>query len=206
VGRQGAAFAFSIAVLLRASRVTGHTRDRKLPRVHRAAHRHRAADSIRAKFRGQTKEGRRVVLARTYRSISGGERLFSWRARSLRQQCGDANHPPGVALGAERRCCRRHFFLNWRQGRSCADAIGQCFCAVAKSYAPVWVLEGYIKSCFDRISPLSRCSRTRFRTPFSSRATHRVFWVTPLCCVAYLSLRKGWKEGHCGSRTNSRCS
>jgi RNA-directed DNA polymerase len=40
----------------------------------------------------------------------------------------------------------------FREGRSCADAIGQCFCALAKSYAPVWVLEGDIKSCFDRIS------------------------------------------------------
>jgi RNA-directed DNA polymerase len=40
----------------------------------------------------------------------------------------------------------------FREGRSCADAIGQCFCALAKSYAPVWVLEGDIKSCFDRIN------------------------------------------------------
>jgi RNA-directed DNA polymerase len=40
----------------------------------------------------------------------------------------------------------------FREGRSCADAIGQCFCALAKSYAPGWVLEGDIKSCFDRIS------------------------------------------------------
>jgi RNA-directed DNA polymerase len=40
----------------------------------------------------------------------------------------------------------------FRQGRSCADAIGQCFIALAKSYAPVWVLEGDIKSCFDQIS------------------------------------------------------
>jgi RNA-directed DNA polymerase len=40
----------------------------------------------------------------------------------------------------------------FRQGRSCADAIGQCFIALAKSYAPLWVLEGDIKSCFDRIS------------------------------------------------------
>lgn len=40
----------------------------------------------------------------------------------------------------------------FREGRSCADAIGQCFCALAKSYAPVWVLEGDIKACFDRIS------------------------------------------------------
>jgi len=40
----------------------------------------------------------------------------------------------------------------FREGRSCADAICQCFCALAKSYAPVWVLEGDIKACFDRIS------------------------------------------------------
>jgi RNA-directed DNA polymerase len=40
----------------------------------------------------------------------------------------------------------------FREGRACADAIGQCFCALAKSYAPVWVLEGDIKACFDRIS------------------------------------------------------
>jgi RNA-directed DNA polymerase len=40
----------------------------------------------------------------------------------------------------------------FREGRGCADAIGQCFNALAKSYAPVWVLEGDIKSCFDRIS------------------------------------------------------
>ena len=40
----------------------------------------------------------------------------------------------------------------FREGRSCADAIGQCFNALAKSYAPVWILEGDIKSCFDEIS------------------------------------------------------
>lgn len=40
----------------------------------------------------------------------------------------------------------------FREGRSCADAIGQCFIALAKSYAPVWVLEGDIKSCYDDIS------------------------------------------------------
>ncbi len=40
----------------------------------------------------------------------------------------------------------------FREGRGCADALGQCFIALARSYAPVWVLEGDIKSCFDRIS------------------------------------------------------
>lgn len=40
----------------------------------------------------------------------------------------------------------------FREGRSCADAMGQCFIALAKRYAPVWVLEGDIAGCFDHIS------------------------------------------------------
>src|SRR6516162_7651818 len=39
----------------------------------------------------------------------------------------------------------------FRQQRSCADAIDQCFKAL-KSANTQWVLEGDIKSCFDRIS------------------------------------------------------
>lgn len=40
----------------------------------------------------------------------------------------------------------------FREGRGCADAIGQCFNALAKSDAAQWVLEADIRSCFDRIS------------------------------------------------------
>jgi RNA-directed DNA polymerase len=39
----------------------------------------------------------------------------------------------------------------FRRERSCADAIEQCFCALAKKTAVSWVLEGDIKACFDRI-------------------------------------------------------
>jgi RNA-directed DNA polymerase len=39
----------------------------------------------------------------------------------------------------------------FRQRRSCADAIGQCFLALRRANAQ-WVLEGDIKSCFDKIS------------------------------------------------------
>jgi len=39
----------------------------------------------------------------------------------------------------------------FRQKRSCADAIGQCF-LVLKSANAQWILEGDIKSCFDKIS------------------------------------------------------
>ena len=39
----------------------------------------------------------------------------------------------------------------FRQQRSCADAIDQCFKILAQPN-PQWILEGDIKSCFDRIS------------------------------------------------------
>ena len=39
----------------------------------------------------------------------------------------------------------------FRAKRSTADAIGHCFYALARSYAPTWILEGDIKACFDRI-------------------------------------------------------
>ena len=39
----------------------------------------------------------------------------------------------------------------FRQKRSCADAIEQCFKAL-RSANTQWVLEGDIKSCFDKIS------------------------------------------------------
>jgi len=39
----------------------------------------------------------------------------------------------------------------FRKQRSVADAIAQCFNVLAKRHAPVWILEGDIKSCFDRI-------------------------------------------------------
>ncbi len=40
----------------------------------------------------------------------------------------------------------------FRKGRSAADAIEQCFCALAKKNSAQWILEADIKACFDRIS------------------------------------------------------
>jgi RNA-directed DNA polymerase len=39
----------------------------------------------------------------------------------------------------------------FREARSCADAIGKCFNTLAPRTAPRWILEGDIRSCFDRI-------------------------------------------------------
>ena len=74
----------------------------------------------------------------------------------------------------------------FREGRCCADAIGQCFNALAKSYAPVWVLEGDIKSCLDPYSYYTLAaegwskscgwlSKTRMRKPF---CLPRLTWTT----------------------------
>ncbi len=40
----------------------------------------------------------------------------------------------------------------FRKERGAHDAIGQCFCVLAKDPAPKWILEGDIKGCFDHIS------------------------------------------------------
>jgi RNA-directed DNA polymerase len=40
----------------------------------------------------------------------------------------------------------------FRQQRSCADAMEQCFKTLSRFQHPQWILEGDIKSCFDRIS------------------------------------------------------
>jgi RNA-directed DNA polymerase len=57
-----------------------------------------------------------------------------------------------LALQPIAETCADKNSYGFREGRSCADAIGQCFIALAKSYSPIWVLEGDIKSCFDEIS------------------------------------------------------
>jgi RNA-directed DNA polymerase len=39
----------------------------------------------------------------------------------------------------------------FRQGRSTADAISQCYCDLAKTTSAQWILEADIKSCFDEL-------------------------------------------------------
>lgn len=40
----------------------------------------------------------------------------------------------------------------FRPKRSCADAIAQCFIALARKTSASWILEGDIRACFDRLS------------------------------------------------------
>jgi len=41
--------------------------------------------------------------------------------------------------------------FGFRKERSCADAMARCFRLLSQKVSPQWVLEGDIKSCFDRI-------------------------------------------------------
>jgi RNA-directed DNA polymerase len=44
------------------------------------------------------------------------------------------------------------YSYGFREGRRCADALGQCHCVLSQSYAASWILEGDIRACFDQIS------------------------------------------------------
>jgi RNA-directed DNA polymerase len=57
-----------------------------------------------------------------------------------------------LALQPIAETCADKNSYGFREGRSCADAIKQCFIVLARRTAPLWVLEGDIKACFDQIS------------------------------------------------------
>src|SRR5437899_199233 len=47
---------------------------------------------------------------------------------------------------------RGHRIVRRRPARSTADAIERCFNVLSRSTCAPWILEGDLKSCFDRIS------------------------------------------------------
>jgi RNA-directed DNA polymerase len=57
-----------------------------------------------------------------------------------------------LALQPIAETCADKNSYGFREGRSCADAIRQCFIVLAKRTSPLWVFEGDIKACFDQIS------------------------------------------------------
>jgi len=51
----------------------------------------------------------------------------------------------------------------FRQQRSCADAIAQCFTTLSHAPNTQWILEGDIKACFDEIDHTALMDRLRVR-------------------------------------------
>lgn len=57
-----------------------------------------------------------------------------------------------LALEPVSETCADSHSYGFRRDRSTADAIEQCFTALAKKTSPQWILEGDIRACFDEIS------------------------------------------------------
>jgi len=88
-------------------------------------------------------------LRRVYIPKSDGKTMRPLGIPTMKDRAQQALHllalDPAVETTAD------HNSYGFRQQRSCADAIGQCFNTLSKDN-PQWILEGDIKSCFDRIS------------------------------------------------------
>jgi len=55
----------------------------------------------------------------------------------------------------------------FRQQRSCADAIGQCFNALSRAPNTRWILEADVKNCLTRFPTIGFWRTSLWTAPFS---------------------------------------
>ena len=88
-------------------------------------------------------------LRRVYIPKSDGVTMRPLGIPTMKDRAQQALHL--LALDPVAETTADHNSYGFRQQRSCADAMEQCFKALSQTN-PQWILEGDIKSCFDRIS------------------------------------------------------
>ena len=88
-------------------------------------------------------------LRRVYIPKSGGKTMRPLGIPTTKDRAQQALHLLALDPVVETTADKNSY--GFRPQRSCADAIEQCFLALKKAKT-AWILEGDIKSCFDRIS------------------------------------------------------